>query len=52
VLANYLCLVARKECEPSRGTSVPVGQRFFVSRGAPGQALLLRTTPETFQVSG
>ena len=48
------CSVARKECELSRGTSVPVGQRFFVAcaRGAPGQVLLLRITPETFQVSG
>lgn len=34
------CSVARKECELSRGTSVPVGQRFFVSRGAPGHPIV------------
>ncbi len=45
LLANYLCLVARKECEPSRGTSVPVGQRFFVTRGAPGQVKLYYYAP-------
>ena len=39
------CSVARKECELSRGTSVPVGQRFFVSRGAPGQVKLYYYAP-------
>ena len=50
------CSVARKECELSRGTSVPVGQRFFVSRGAPGHPIVnsyyYALFPETLQVSG